>query len=120
MTRGVPKAIIEMLHQVPLLTTCTRAELRQIANLGAHLSMPDGKVLIQQGKPGREFFLLLGGKALCYVDGELMATFQTGDFFGEMALLKKGPRQATVVVDGGADLLVLDGREFEANATLYS
>ncbi len=141
MARGVPKAVIEMLHRVPLLSACTQAELRQIAGLGAPLSVPDGKVVIEQGKPGRQFFMLLGGKARCYVDGTLMATFETGDFFGEMALLKRQPRQATVVADGGAELLVLDGRELdklvgtspavaikllqamatrqEANATLY-
>ena len=141
MAQGVPKAIIEMLHRVPLLSACTQAELRQVANLGVHLSVADGKVLIQQGKPGREFFMLLGGRARCYVDGTLMATFETGDFFGEMALLKRGPRQATVVADGSAEILVLDGRELdrllgtsptvamkllqamatrrEANATLY-
>jgi len=142
MARDVPPGVIEMLHRVPLLSACTRAELRQVANLGTHVSVKDGKVLIQQGKPGREFFMLLGGRASCYVDGTLMATFETGDFFGEMALLKRSPRQATVVADGGAELLVLDGREFdklvatspavamkllqamatrqEANATLYS
>ena len=142
MAQGVPKAVIEMLRRVPLLSACTQAELRQIANLGTHVSVPDGKVLIQQGKVGREFFMLLGGRALCYVDGALMATFEPGDFFGEMALLRRSPRQATVVADGGVDLLILDGREFdkllstsprvamslleamamrqEANATLYS
>jgi CRP-like cAMP-binding protein len=141
MAQGVPKAIIEMLHRVPLLSACTQAELRQVADLGERLNVPDGKVLIQQGKPGRELFMLLGGKARCYVDGTLMATFETGDFFGEMALLKRRPRQATVVADGPAELLVLDGRDLdrlvsaspavamrllqamatrqEANATLY-
>jgi CRP-like cAMP-binding protein len=142
MAQVVSKAIIEMLHRVPLLSACTQAELRQVASLGTRLSVPDGKVLIQQGRPGREFFMLLGGKARCYVDGTLMANFETGDFFGEMALLRRGPRQATVVADGGAELLVLGGRELErlvgtspavamkllqamatrreANATLYS
>lgn len=131
-----------MLRRVPLLAACTQAELRQIANLGTHVSVPDGRVLTQQGRTGREFFMLLGGRARCYVDGNLMATFEPGDFFGEMALLRRSPRQATVVADGGADLLVLDGREFdkltaasrtvavnllkamamrqEANASLYS
>ena len=108
MAQGVPKAVIEMLRRVPLLSACTQAELRQIANLGTHVSVPDGKVLIQQGKVGREFFMLLGGRALCYVDGALMATFEPGDFFGEMALLRRSPRQATVVADGGVDLLILD------------
>ena len=114
MPRGVPKAVIEMLHRVPLLSACTQAELRQVASLGTRLSVTDGKVVIQQGKPGREFFMLLGGRARCYVDGTLMATFETGDFFGEMALLKRRPRQATVVADGEAELLVLDGRQLDS------
>ena len=114
MAQSVPKAVIEMLHRVPLLSACTQGELRQVANLGARLSVPDGKVVIQQGKPGREFFMLLGGRARCYVDGTLMATFETGDFFGEMALLRRRPRQATVVADGEAELLVLDGRQLDS------
>ena len=113
MAQSPPKAVVDMLQRVPLLANCTKHELGQIADLGSHVSVPDGKVLIEQGKEGREFFMLLGGKARCYVDDALMATFEAGDFFGEMALLRQSPRQATVVVEGGADLLVLDGREFE-------
>ena len=113
MARGVPKAVIEMLRAVPLLSACSTAELRDVANLGTQLPMPDGRVLIEQGKPGREFFLLTAGKARCLVDGIEVAQFGPGDFFGEMALLERGPRQATVVVDGPAEVLVLDGREFD-------
>ena len=74
--------------------------------------MADGTVLTEQGEPGREFFLLLSGNARCFVSGALASTFAAGDFFGEMALLDRGPRHATVVVQGRAELLVLDGSEF--------
>jgi CPA1 family monovalent cation:H+ antiporter len=102
-----------MLRAVPLLSTCNKKELRQIANLGTHLNAADGAVLTEQGQPGHEFFLLLHGAARCYVDGALVANLASGDFFGEMALLDRGPRHATVVAEGTTELIVLDGREFD-------
>lgn len=113
MARGVPKAVIDMLRAVPLLSACNTQELREVANLGTHLPVADGRVLIEQGRPGREFFLLTSGKASCLVDGVEVAQFGPGDFFGEMALLEHGPRHATVVAKDPAEVLVLDGREFD-------
>ena len=113
MARGVPKRVIEMLRAVPLLSACSTRELRDVANLGAHVPVAAGRVLIEQGQPGREFFLLVDGKARCLVDGSTVAEFGPGDFFGEMALLEQGPRHATVVADGPGEVLVLDGREFD-------
>lgn len=101
-----------MLHSVPLLLACNKKELRLIANLGTRVTVSDGTVLTEQGEPGREFFLLMSGGARCFVNGKLASTFGAGDFFGEMALLDRGPRHATVVVQGQAELLVLDGTEF--------
>ena len=112
MARGAPKELIQMLHSVPLLSACNKKELRQIANLGTRISVADGVVLTEQGKPGREFFLLMSGGARCLVNGSLVTNFSPGDFFGEMALLDRGPRHATVTAEGQTDLIVLDGTEF--------
>jgi CRP-like cAMP-binding protein len=101
-----------MLHNVPLFSGCNKKELRSIAGLGAPVSVPDGTKLTEQGKPGFEFFLMIEGKAKCLIDGKVVATFGPGDFFGEMALLSRGPRHATVAADGPCEVLVLDGREF--------
>jgi CRP-like cAMP-binding protein len=112
MPRGIPKAAIEMLQTVPLLSACNKKQLRQIATLGTQADVPDGWVLTKQGRPGFEFFLVLHGKARCEVDGRAVATFGPGDFFGEMALLEHSPRHATVTSEGPCHVLVLDGREF--------
>jgi CRP-like cAMP-binding protein len=103
-----------MLHAVPLLSACNKKELRQIANLGTRISVVDGTVLTEQGQPGREFFVLVSGGARCLVNGSLVANFSPGDFFGEMALLERGPRHATVIAEGPTDLIVLDGAEFSS------
>jgi CRP/FNR family cyclic AMP-dependent transcriptional regulator len=112
MGRGVPKAVIEMLAAVPLLSTCNKNELRQIAGLGTKLEVRDGELLTRQGRPAREFFLVLEGQASCSVDGHEVARFGAGDYFGEMALLDGGPRHATVIAEGPMDVLVLETREF--------
>jgi CRP-like cAMP-binding protein len=114
MARGIPKVVLEKLHAVPLFSGCNAKELRQIANLGARLNVRDGTVLTKQGKPGREFFLLLDGAARCLVDGNQVTTFGSGDFFGEMALLDRGPRHATVVAEGPIEVLVLYAGEFDS------
>ena len=112
MVRGIPKSVLDMLSAVPLFSTCTKSELRTIANLGTSVEVADGSVLIEQGKPGREFFLLVKGSARCIVDGEQVATFGAGDFFGEMALLDRRPRNATVIASSDSEVLVLSGSEF--------
>lgn len=114
MGRGVPRTVIEMLQAVPLLSTCNKKELGRIASLGTRIEVQDGKVLTEQGRPGREFFLVIDGHASCSVDATEVASFGPGDYFGEMALLDGGPRHATVVAKGPTDVLVLETREFWA------
>jgi voltage-gated potassium channel len=112
MGRGIPKSVFDMLSAVPLFSTCTKAELRTIANLGTPLDVGDGTVLTTQGQPGREFFLLTKGRARCLVDGTQVATLEPGDFFGELALLVKRPRNATMIAEGDTSVLVLNASEF--------
>jgi CRP-like cAMP-binding protein len=114
MGRGVPKAAIDWLAAVPLLSGCSKKELAQIVDLGTVVTVPDGELLTEQGQPGREFFMVLDGRARCLVDETTAAEFGPGDYFGEMALLEHGPRHATVVAEGPMDVLVLEGREFWA------
>jgi CRP/FNR family cyclic AMP-dependent transcriptional regulator len=101
-----------MLHEVPLFSSVSRAELRSIANLGTRATVKKDKNLTEQGRPGREFFLVVSGTARCLINGIEVARFGPGDFFGEMALLDGQPRTATVVATSPMDVLVLDRREF--------
>ncbi|HTW99517.1 MAG TPA: cyclic nucleotide-binding domain-containing protein [Acidimicrobiales bacterium] len=108
----VPAKVLDALAAVPLFSACSRVELRSISRLGTAVEARHGSLLTEQGSSGSEFCLLLAGKARCLVDGRQVAMLEAGDFFGEMALLDRGPRRATVVADGPVSLLVLDAREF--------
>jgi CRP-like cAMP-binding protein len=73
-----------------------------------------GRVLCDEGSMGHEFYLILDGNAAVRKAGRKVATLGPGQYFGEMALLDKGPRSATVVAETPMTLLVIGQREFAA------
>jgi CRP-like cAMP-binding protein len=114
MRSGIPKNQIDLLGAVPLFSGCSRSELRAISHLGTPTSAEKGAVLIKNGKPGREFFLVSSGTASCKVGRREVATFGAGSYFGELALLFGGIRTADVIAATPMELLVFDAREFRS------
>ena len=110
----IPAKQVEFLGQVPLFSACSRNELRDIARLGTPVGVDDGAYLTQQGKPGREFFLVLEGTASCRVRNKEVKRFRPGGYFGELALLHGGVRTADVIAVTPMELLVFDAREFRS------
>ena len=105
-------AKLEQLAKVRLFASCTKKELTQIGRASTEASVPAGKVLCEEGTPGHEFFLVLDGQATVRRNGRKVATYAPGASFGEMALLDRGPRSATVTADTDMSLLVIGQREF--------
>ena len=105
-------AKIELLKRVPLFAGCSKAELREIALSADELDLRDGYVLTREGKPGREFFVLIEGTARVTKDGKLLADLKGGDWFGEIALLTHRPRTATVTATSPVRVLVITDRAF--------
>jgi CRP/FNR family cyclic AMP-dependent transcriptional regulator len=104
---------IELLQTVWLFERCTPKELQAIAKLTTPLIADEGRVLAREGQTGGEFFVIVEGTADASIAGTHIASLGPGGFFGEMALLDRGPRVATVVATSSMLLLVLSGREFE-------
>ena len=90
---------IERLRNIPLFSTCTKAELALVARRTSELRARPGDVLIREGVTGREFLVIVEGTASVMIGGERVAVLGAGDFCGEIALLDRGPRTATVVAD---------------------
>ena len=74
--------------------------------------MPAGKTLVAEGETGHEFFVILSGTARVSRRGRKIATLGPGSSFGELALLEKAPRNATIVAETDMELVVLGQREF--------
>jgi CRP/FNR family cyclic AMP-dependent transcriptional regulator len=115
--RGLRKgrnAKVDLLGNVRLFSTCNKRELARIAGLADEVEAPRGKVIVRQGDPGRECFVITEGKARVTMRGRRSALLGPGSFFGEMSLLDQGPRSATVTAETDMRLLVLGSREFSA------
>ena len=105
---------MELLADVRLFSTCNKRELARIASLADEVDAPKGKVIVRQGDPGRECFVIMDGKARATIRGKGSTVLGPGSFFGEMSLLDQGPRSATVTAETNMHLLVLGSREFSS------
>ena len=112
--RGPTKDRLQELASIPLFSSCSPRELADVDSLGAEDRAVDGQVLIRQGSPGRESFVILEGTAIVTVGARLVARLGPGDFFGEMALLgRQNLRTATVTAITPMRLLVIDPRQLK-------
>ena len=105
-------AKIELLKSTPLFAGCTKSELRELARHTDEIDLRDGYVFVREGRSGREFFVLVEGSAEVTAKGRKLAELGPGDWFGEIALLTKVPRTATVTAVGPVHSLVLTDRAF--------
>ena len=103
---------LDHLSQVPLFSTCSRKDLQKLGKASDEIEVKQGKVLVEEGKPGHEFFLIEDGTAEVRRNNRKVATLGRGQFFGELSLLDRGPRSATVIADTDMTLVVLGQREF--------
>jgi CRP/FNR family transcriptional regulator, cyclic AMP receptor protein len=106
-------AKVELLKKVPLFSKLSKKGLQDVAHIADQLDLPAGKEMATEGDRGREFFVLLKGEADVLKDGRHINTMREGDFFGEIALVTKMPRTATVTATSDVDVLVITERDFD-------
>lgn len=107
-------AKVELLKRVPLFSKLDKKGLQEVAHIADELDLPAGKEMATEGDRGREFFVLLKGEAAVTKGGQNIATMKEGDFFGEIALVTKMPRTATVTATSDVDVLVITERAFDS------
>ena len=102
------------LRSTPLCETVPHPYRTEIANITNRYAAPAGEILVRQGELAHEFFIILDGVAEVISDARSVTTLGPGDFFGEIGLIGKPFRTATVVARSDLDLALVPRREFRA------
>ena len=97
------------LKGIPLFEKFSDDELRQIAPFAEEETVEDGEVLVREGDYSYEFMAIEEGTAKVTRHGETVAELGPGDFFGEIGLLEKSFRTATVEATSPMRLITLTG-----------
>jgi CRP-like cAMP-binding protein len=103
---------LERLAEVPLFAACSKRELLAIAQASDLMEVPLGYRLIEQGSTGAECFVLVDGQVRVTRNSHEVGRLGPGACFGELSLLDRGVRTATVETETPATVLALGRREF--------
>ena len=92
--------------------------LRRLAGVLPYMTLaewPAGHLVCREGEPGDAFYLIYRGRVSVLKRGwdKPVAVLKDGQFFGEMALLFRQPRTATVRTLARTQLFVLSARDFD-------
>lgn len=108
---------IELLRGTPIFGPLGPANLERLARNLVPIDVAEGDVVIREGDPGDRFYVIERGTMHVTRAGAELATLGSGDFFGEIALLRDVPRTATVVASEPVSLRALDREHFLAAVT---
>jgi serine/threonine protein phosphatase PrpC len=103
---------MEVLHRMPLFRFLTFQELVRVLNVTEVRSFDSGQPVVREGEDGDELFVVLTGKVRVHTGDAVLTHLGQGQHFGEMALVDKSPRSASVTADEPSKLLVLRRRDF--------
>lgn len=112
-----PAPPLELLRASPMFAPLRPAVLEGLASRLQALYVESGDEVIREGEAGDRFYLVAEGRMEVASGGRVLRTLGPGEFFGEIALLRRTPRTATVRATGPSQLYALDGAKFVAAVT---
>src|SRR5919206_1152464 len=95
------------LKKIPVFADLSEQELEHIAALAAEVSVPAGKELVREGDYSYDVLAIEEGEAKVERSGEHVADLGPGDVIGEMGVLDRSQRSATVTATTPMRLITL-------------
>ena len=108
--------LARMLTEVPLFAGLKGKQIKSVATAFAReRPYDDGEVIEKEGDDGVAFYLITNGSVEVRKGQKMVSKLRRGQFFGEMALIEKLPRSATIVAsEPGTKCLVMPVWNFRA------
>lgn len=104
----------QLLAGCPLFKGIDPDGLELLANRATSVEFPAGHVIARQGEIGTGFFVVIDGHVRVVRNGTVIATLGPGEFFGELSVLDRMPRNAMVSAEVPTTCLALASWDFEA------
>ena len=99
-------SVEEILGGCPLFEGVKPKDLRQLAKDAHEMTFPAGKTLAETDQFGSAFFVVVDGQVEVSIGGHVIRTCGAGGYFGEMAVIDKDVRSATVTATKDTTCLV--------------
>ena len=109
-----PAPPMETLPPMPLFSSLNEGALLDLINELPLRHFEALETIVKEGEHGDSFFIIISGSVEVFKNGESLATLEEGAFFGEMAMLFPGPRQASVVTVEPCELFEVSNEQLDS------
>lgn len=99
---------------VPLFADCSKKELKLLAKCAVIEPRATGATLVNEGQPGTNAFVILQGKCRVVRKGRRVGEVTAGGVVGELSMLNRGPRNATVIAESPLEVAIIERHDFLA------
>jgi CRP/FNR family transcriptional regulator, cyclic AMP receptor protein len=99
---------------VPLFEGCSKRELKLLAKTAVIEPRAAGATLVTEGQTGSNAFVILQGKCRVLRNGRRVGEVKAGGIVGELSMLNRAPRNATVIAETALEVAILARRDFLA------
>jgi hypothetical protein len=109
--------LVERLRLDPILAPIGWPAMATLADRVEESRAEAGTIVVVEGEPGDRYYLIVDGTVDISIGGTVTRTLTTGDSFGEIALLRDVPRQATVTCITDVSMLAIGRDDFLTTVT---
>ena len=107
----------DFLNDIPLFKGIPQDQMMDILRMLRPVSFKAGELIFRQGEEGRAAFVIQSGAVEIFLQADreaiVLARFQSGELFGELALIDGSPRSAGARAMTNCEILCLDKSEFD-------
>lgn len=104
--------ITDVLGKVRLFEGLTKRDLRHVAHETREQWFQPGQTIVAEGQSGGAFYVIVEGRAVASVNGRKRGKLGPGDAFGEISVIDRSPRSATIEAETRVRTLAISSHNF--------
>jgi CRP/FNR family transcriptional regulator, cyclic AMP receptor protein len=105
-------AVNVMFASLPLFASCSKRELKLVTKIAVVEHRAAGSTLMSEGQTDSYAFVILQGACRVLRSGRRVGIVEAGGVVGELSMLTRAPRNATVIAEAPLEVAILGRREF--------